>query len=282
MALPFVDRVIQWAVYQLLHPLFVKGYITDTYGCIVGRGTHAAVKRLQYWLRQVDRKPDKYYYLKLDISKYFYRIDHGVLMDILRRKIKDKDLLWLLDIIVNSENHNFGLPPGQNPGEETERLPDKGMPIGNLSSQMFANLYLNELDQYVKRKLSVHYYVRYMDDIIILDSDKTRLHQLKDTIDEFLQTRLKLDLNKKTAIRPISLGIEFCGFKVWPTHIKLRKKTALKMKRNIKRLQRKYRSGDLNYKQVNGSMQSYFGMMQHFNSQNFRNKILEGFVLKRD
>ena len=282
MALPFIDRVVQWAVYQLLNPIFIKGYITDSYACIEGRGTHMAVKRLQYWLRQVDRKPGKYYYLKLDISKYFYRIDHQVLMDILRKKIKDPDLLWLLDIIVNSDTHNFGLLLGENPGEETVRLKDKGMPIGNLTSQMFANLYLNELDQYIKRHLSIPYYVRYMDDVIILDNDKKRLHQLKDTIDRFLQTRLKLDLNNKTAIRPVSLGIEFCGFRIWSTHIKLRKKTALKMKRNIKRLQRKYSQGELNFKQVNNSMQSYFGVMKHFNSQRFRNKILEGFALRRD
>jgi len=82
MALPFIDRVVQWAVYQLLNPIFIKGYITDSYACIEGRGTHMAVKRLQYWLRQVDRKPGKYYYLKLDISKYFYRIDHQVLIDL--------------------------------------------------------------------------------------------------------------------------------------------------------------------------------------------------------
>lgn len=150
MAQPFKDRVVQWAIYQVLNPVFAQGYITDSYACIKERGTHKAVKRLHYWLRQVGKKPEKYYFLKLDISKYFYRIDHDVLMGILKRKIRDDDMIFLLDKIVNSSETNFGLPPGKSPGEvkRSDRVSEKGMPVGNLSSQMFANLYLNELDQF--------------------------------------------------------------------------------------------------------------------------------------
>ena len=275
MAQPFKDRVVQWAIYQVLHPLFVKGYISDSYACIQGRGTHSAVERLHYWLQQVDRREEKYYYLKLDISKYFYRIDHEVLFSILQRRIKDKKMLDLLSIIVNSDETNFGLPPGKAPGEvrKSERVSNKGMPVGNLSSQMFANLYLNELDQYCKRELKIHFYVRYMDDVIILSDSKAQLNEWKREINNFLQTRLRLDLNNKTCIRPITLGIEFCGYKVWPTHIKLRKSTALKMKRRLKRLQGQYTRGEVTDKRAMQTVNSYMGILKHCDSYQLRRKI---------
>ena len=281
MALPFRDRVVQWAIYQVLFPIFVNTFINDSFACIPGRGTHSAVKRLFYWLHQVDRKTEKYYYLKLDISKYFYRIDHAVLLEILDRKIKDKELLQLLEEIINCEDTSFGLPLGVNVEEITERLPDKGMPIGNLTSQMFANLYLNELDQYCKRQLRIHYYIRYMDDVIILADDKKRLHEIKELIDTFLQERLKLNLNKKTAIRPVSLGIEFVGYRLWPTHVKLKKASALKMKRRLKQVQELYNEGKIEFDKVNSTVQSYFGVLKHCNSYKLKNKIFDGFVLHR-
>ena len=224
MALPFRDRIVQWAIYSVLNPIFVKGYITDSHGCVMGRGTLSAVQRLKYWLRKVAKSPNKYYYLKLDISKYFYRIDHAVLLEIIGRKIADPDVMWLLDTIVNSEDKPFGLPVGFAAYETDERLSDVGMPIGNLTSQMFANIYLNEADQYIKRELGVRYYIRYMDDMIILADDKKRLQAIKHDVEAFLDEKLRLSLNKKTAIRPISLGIDFLGYKVWASHTKLRKK----------------------------------------------------------
>ena len=275
MAQPFKDRVVQWAFYQILHPQFVKGYITDSYACIQGRGTHSAVERLHYWLQQVGKKPEKYYYLKLDISKYFYRIDHEVLLSILQKKIKDNRMIDLLKLIIHSDKTNFGLPPGKSPGEvaRRDRVENKGMPVGNLSSQMFANLYLNELDQYCKRVLSIHYYVRYMDDIIILHEDKKQLHEWKAAIDKFLQSRLKLDLNEKTCIRPITLGVEFCGYKVWPTHIKLRKSTALKMKRKLKRVQDQYARGEIRLERAMATVNSYMGILKHCNSYALKKAI---------
>ncbi|MBU3812277.1 MAG: reverse transcriptase/maturase family protein [Candidatus Niameybacter stercoravium] len=281
MALPFYDRVIQWAIYQVINPMFSKGYITDSYACIEGRGAHQAVKRLHYWLRQVDRKDEKWYYLKLDIAKYFYRIDHQALIKILRRKIYDKDLMCLLETIINSETA-FGLELGINDPAESKRVEHCGMPIGNLTSQMFANIYLNELDQYLKRKLSVHYYIRYMDDMILLSNDKKKLHEYKALINEFLQENLKLDLNNKTAIRPISLGIEFVGYKLWPTHVKLRKSTALKMKRRMKQVKKQYERGKISLGKVSGTIASYNGVLKHCNSYNLRTKLLGEFVLHRE
>lgn len=280
MALPFKDRVIQWAIYQVINPIFAKGYITDSYACIEGRGTHQACQRLHYWLQQVGRKPEQWYYLKLDISKYFYRIDHNVLIAILRKKIKDKELMWLLETIINSETA-FGLELGIIDPEDSERIRHCGMPIGNLTSQMFANIYLNEVDKYIKRELSVHYYIRYMDDMILLSNDKKQLHQYKDLINTFLNEELKLNINNKTAIRPITLGVEFVGYKLWNTHVKIRKSTALKMKRRLKQVKKLYAKGEMDFKKVNETVQSYMGLMKHCNSYRLKNKIMEDLVLQR-
>lgn len=280
MALPFRDRVVQWAIYQHLNPIFDKQFIADSYACRKGKGSHAAANRLQYWLRQTDRKPERYYYLKLDISKYFYRVDHAVLLKILRRKIRDKPLLRLLATIINSEDTRFGLPAGVDPDvcPADDWLYDVGMPIGNLTSQLFANLYLNELDQYAKHKLRLHYYIRYMDDVIILHHDKKKLAEIKNNIEEFLLNELHLQLNNKTAIRPTSMGIEFVGFRVWATHKKLKKKTALKIKGRLRYLFRAFRSGEISKEELDRSVASYNGILKHCNSYNFRQGLNQLYV----
>lgn len=142
-------------------------------------------------------------------------------MEILGRHIKDERLMNLIDKIINNPNEPFGLPPGKGPEdvEPEEWLYDVGMPIGNLSSQLFANIVLNELDQHAKHKMKVRYYIRYMDDAILLAQEKETLHKWKEEIQEFLRDRLKLELNRKTAIRPVRMGIEFVGVRVWSTHI---------------------------------------------------------------
>lgn len=131
MSLTFKDRVAQHAIYSQLNPYFEKQFISDSYACRVGRGTHKAVNRLHDWLKQTDRKPQRFYYLKLDIAKYFYRIDHEVLMDILRKKIADEDLLHVLSVIINCEDTNFGLPLGADIGDVAfdELLGEVGLPI---------------------------------------------------------------------------------------------------------------------------------------------------------
>lgn len=284
MALQFKDRVVQWAIYQQIAPIFDKGFIYDSYGCRDFKGTHKAVERLQYWLRKNDRKPKKGYYLKLDISKFFYSVDHGILLDILSKKIADKKTLELLSSIINSEDTDFGLPEGfiaDYIPEETESG-EKGLPIGNLTSQMFANIYMNEVDQFCKQKLKIHNYIRYMDDIIILDDNKKRLNLWKNEIELFVNKRLKLRLNNKTAIRPINMGIEFVGYRIWPTHRKLRKSTVLKMKARFREVQYLYSKGLLDYDEIRSITASYYGLMKHCNSYNLRKKISDTVVFKRD
>jgi retron-type reverse transcriptase len=282
MALSFKDRIVQWAIYRILNPIYDKTFISDSYACRIGKGTHKAADKLQYWLRKADRSPQKWHYLKLDISKYFYRVDHKVLIDILSRKIKDKQLLWLLKTIIESGDMKFGLPLGMEPGECDYRIKDVGMPIGNLTSQLFANVYLNELDQHIKHNLKIKRYIRYMDDIIILHPEKKQLHIWKDEIEKFLNDELKLHLNNKTAIRPITLGITFVGFRMWPTHRKMKKKSAKKMRKRLKYLSKAYKRGEISLEDINATVQSYLGIMKQFDSYNLRKKMFNDFVLIKD
>lgn len=285
MALPFRDRVVQWAVYQVVNPYFVKGYIKDSYACIKGRGTHQAIQRLHYWLRKIGNKnkDEKWYYLKTDITKYFYRVSHRVVLKHVGKKVKDEELMWYFEQTINSNVMPFGLPLGYNADEikTKDRLFDVGMPIGSLISQMLANINLNPLDQYCKRILGIKYYIRYMDDVIILHNNKKELHEWKRLIEKFLNEELELHLNNKTAIRPVSLGIEFVGYRAWNTHIKLRKSTALKMKRRLKNIKKQYENGEIELQDVKATMASYHGLMKHCNSYNLQNKIFESFVLVR-
>ncbi len=281
MALQFKDRVLQWAIYRLLNPLYEKTYIKDSYACIKDRGREKAVKRLQYWLRQTDRKPKQYYYLKLDISKFFYRVDHEILLDILKRRIKDKKIIKLLDNIINSEKRAFGLPLGVDPCEidPREMLFDKGMPIGNLTSQMFANIYMNELDQYLKHELKLKYVIRYMDDCIILHESKEELQQILHKVETFLLEKLRLNLNKKTVIRPTRCNIDFVGYVINKDEIRLRSATVRRMRSRIKYIVKAYERGEMTLKEVNATMQSYFGLMKHCTNEGLKNSIIEGFVL---
>lgn len=294
-AQPFQDRVAQWAFYRVVNPRFTSGYITDTYACIQGRGQFDAVDRLFYWIRQASRKPVMYYYLKLDISKFFYRQDHEVTRNIIGKKINYNAWgMWLVDTFIVGDNTPFGLPPGKGPMEveKKDRLYDKGFAPGALFSQMAGNIVLDRLDQYCKRQLSIHYYIRYMDDIIILSDSKPQLHEWKLTIEKYLNEQLLLHLNEKTCIRPIGQGIEFCGFRVFPNDIFLRKSTALHMKHNLKRVMRKYAEGTMTLERAQQTVNSYQGgLLSHCNSYNLSKTIFgeysdtewtEGwFVLKR-
>lgn len=284
MSIAFEHRIVQWAIYRVINPVLVKGYITDTYGCIPGRGALGAMQRLRDWVTYVSRKEDTWYYLKLDISKYFYRISHRVLKKILAKKIKDERLLGVLYGIIDCKHTPFGLPPGKSPGDVPleERLFDVGMPIGNLLSQMFANIYLDVLDQFCKRVLGIEYYIRYMDDVIILSNSKVQLRYWKDTISSFLETELELQLNQKTCIRPISQGIEFVGYRIWENRVVLRKSTTLRIKRSLKGIRKLYRDYEMTFERATDTFVSYIGMLKHTDSEALINKLYADMVLSHE
>lgn len=274
MSLPFRDRVAQWWAYSLLYPIFDKTFIEDSYACRKGKGQKAAADRLQEMLKQTEVLGGDWHYLKLDIAKYFYRIYHDKLLEIIERKIKDPDMLRLLAEIVKGDGTNcFGLSICDNV-EEAVRLSDRGMPIGNLTSQLLANVYLNELDQFCKKILGTKFYIRYMDDVIILAKNKEELHEIKRRIEKFLEEELQLNLNKKTCIRPVSMGIQFVGLHIWSTHRTVRKSTSLRIKRRLKASAKRYKAGKITYETYNSTLQSYLGMTKHNDCYRFRLHLL--------
>lgn len=284
MSISFEHRVVQWAIYRIINPIFVKGYIADTYGCIPGRGGLGAMLRLRNWVNHVAKKEGDWYYLKLDISKYFYRISHRVLKKIIAKRINDKRLLKILYGVIDCKHTPFGLPPGKSPGEVPleERLFDVGMPIGNLLSQMFANIYLDVLDQYCKRVLGIKYYIRYMDDMIILSNNKAQLRMWKDSIGTFLENELELQLNQKTCIRPVKQGIEFVGYRIWADRVVLRKSTALRIKRSLKGVRKNYKEYRLTLEKATDTFMSYIGMLKHTDSDELIAKLYADMVLSHN
>ena len=286
MALRFRDRIVQWAIYLVFNPYLERRFIHDSYGCRVGKGALAAANRLQYWMRQVNRKPihagRRWYYLKLDISKYFYRVDHEIIMKMFSWMTDDAEFLTLMSRII-SGNAPFGLPPGATISDcpPAMRLYDVGMPIGNLSSQMVANMYLDYLDQFCKHTLKIHYYIRYMDDVVILHNDLREIHRIRDEIGSFVQSNLRLQLNDKTAIRPIVHGIEFVGWRIYATHRKLRKCSIKHMKRSLKRVARLYADGEVDIDYCLSVLNSYFGILSHSDDYAMRKWIADNTVLQR-
>ena len=304
----FIHRVVQWAVYQVINPEFVRGYIEDSYACIKGRGSDAAAQRLFYFMQQAGRKDQRavrdekgrplsrHYVMKLDTSKFFYRIDHQVSLNLIGKKCNyDPWIMWLMDLFVNAPGEKFGFPPGKGVKDVSpdEMLADRGLAVGSLLNQMLANVNQNEVDHYAKRELRIHYYVRYMDDIVILSDSKAQLHEWKEKIERFMQERLKLELNpKKCFIEPISRGIDFCQYRVFPDHIKLKKATALRMKRNLKRIQHLYATGEITLERAQKTVNSYMGLLSHCDSYQLKRAIfgeysesewVEGwFYLQRD
>ena len=198
MALPFYDRVIQHMIVNIIEPLFEKRFIFHSYACRKGRGVHDASNALSKWLYDLQiRQGKKIYAIKADIHHYFQSIDHGILKKEVRRYISDKAALEILDHIIE---HNGIYADGV------------GIPVGNLTSQLFANVYLNILDQYVKHELHARYYIRYMDDFIILSDNPAELHAMLEKIEAFLHDRLRLELNPKTTIIAAKNGVDFVGY----------------------------------------------------------------------
>ena len=274
-------KVIARSIYNVLNPAFSKTFIEDSYSCIKDRGQLAAMQRLSGWIDYVNKSGKKWYYLKLDIEKFFYRIDHDILMDILRKKICDKKLLPVLEHYLCDASMAFGLPLGKtNPMKvpQEEMLWDVGISIGGGLSHLYGNVYLNELDQYCKRELQIHYYIRFMDDIIILSDDKEKLHQYYELMNWFVTSKLRLHFNEKTAIRPVAQGVEFVGYMIKPGNVRLRKSTSLRMKRHLKHTQKLYRDYRISFDKANQTVQSYTAMMKHCNSDALRKKIFDNLV----
>jgi len=263
MSAPFKDRVMHHALCNIIDPIFDKGFIYDSYACRCEKGTHRAVKRLKKFLRCSEYRHT--YILKCDISKYFDSINHKILFRLIKKRINNKDVLTLLSTIINSANTETGV----------------GIPIGNLTSQLFANIYLNELDQFIKHKLRVKHYIRYMDDFVILDVDKKRLAEYRSTIGNFVREKLALTLHPyKSTISPVRLGVDFLGYRIFEHHTKLRKSTVKRFVKRTKLAQKSLENGNLKQEDFDMKLLSWNAYANHAQSWQLRKKIGEELDVK--
>ena len=263
--LSYRDRVVQtWYVENFLKPYFLPQFIDDTYACIEGKGTHKAVEKMQDYLRRANRKYTEVWVLKCDISKFFFNINREILFELIKRKIKDKNFLEFTKKIIFYDEEKVGIP------------------IGNYTSQFFANIYMNELDKYIKETLKIEYMVIYMDDFVLLLKSKKQAKETLNKIETFLTEKLELKLNSKTAYFKESQGINFCGFRIWKTHRLLREQSKKKMKRKLKNFQKLYQKGKIELPYITACINSWKGHSKHCNSYHLVNKMLNEFVLKRN
>lgn len=263
-ALPYRDRIVhQWYIGEFIKPFIVKRFIKDSYACIDNKGTHKAVDNLQIYMQKMQRNFGNYYILKCDISKFFYNIDRKILLNILGSYIKDSKLMNFTSILIGN-------------------LDEIGIPIGNYTSQFFANIYLNELDHYVKDDLKIKYYLRYMDDFVLLVESKEKAKQLLNKIDLFVNDILHLKLNKKTSYFPNKNGVDFCGYKIFETHILLRKRNIKKMKKTISILNKKYVANNLDMNEVIIKLSSFKAHAKHADTYNIREKIYDSLLFKQE
>lgn len=250
------DRVLHNAIYLILYPYFDKLFIYDSYSCRLGKGTHKAILRFHQFSRKSSGNFKRQcWVLQGDIVKFFASIDQEILMQILKTKIIDKKVLNLLHNIIISFESNQGY--------------GKGLPLGNLTSQLFSNIYLNEFDNFVKKDLKQKYYVRYADDFIILADDYEDLVKIKSKIKNFLETKLKL-LVKINNIKTIHSGVDFLGWVHFEKHYTLRTTTKRRMFKNINNL--KY-SSNKTVSQKQSTISSYRGMLKWGNGHKLSQKI---------
>lgn len=237
-ALPYRDRIVhQWYVEEFIKPYIVPRFISTSFACLTDKGTHKAAMQVKRYMQIYLRNIGSFWILKCDIEKFFYSIDPNILFNILKKYISDKDLLVFTHKLIFSSR-------------ESETI---GIPIGNYTSQYFANIYLNELDQFIKRKLKVKYYVRYMDDFILLLKTKEDCIFLKSVISGFLKNKLHLKLNSKSRYYPYKMGVNFCGYRIFPTHSLLRLCSKKKIKQHVKYWNKQYKNNNLD---ITNAMQS--------------------------
>lgn len=251
------DRLLHHALYRKLYPFFNRVFVADSFSCRLGKGTHRAINRFRTFSFKVSKNSTKTcWILKCDIRKFFANIDHGILSEILGQYISDRDILWLLENVIESFS---------------SARPGVGLPLGNLTSQLLVNIYMNEFDQFVKHGLKAKYYIRYADDFVILSRDKNWLEKQISLIKEFLQSRLKLELHPdKVYIKTLNSGVDFLGWVDFPDHRVLRTGTKRRMFKRIKE------NPDTQ------TINSYLGILRHGNAQILQKEVSKRYFLNQD
>lgn len=248
------DRLLHHAIYRQLYPFFDRTFIFDSYSCRLNKGTHKAIVRLnQFFLKASINNTKTCWALKVDIKKFFASIDHEILINILKGYIPDKNTIWLLTKVIDS----FKVKE------------KKGLPLGNLSSQLFANIYLNELDQFIKHTIKAKYYIRYADDFVISSDNSNWIKKISPRIKEFLWLNLNLEIHPdKIYLKTMNSGLDFLGWVNFPGYKVLRQTTK-------KRMFKKLKANDYEKKSLN----SYLGMISHGNTLKIKNQILLNNIL---
>ena len=240
----------------------MKDFIKDSYACIKGRGVHQAINKLHFYMKKIALENLNYYILKCDVSKYFYSVDHELLYGTICKRIKDRDFLRFTRKIIFCNNEK------------------KGIPIGNYTSQYFANIFLNRLDKYIKEELKIRYYVRYMDDFVILLNSKEECKLYREKIEIFLDS-LKLKLNPKTAYFKNEDGVNFCGYKLFNDKILLKNKNKTRLKRWFRKLQKMYSNDEITLEEITRKIPSIRGYLKHCKSYRLYEKMIERFILSK-
>jgi len=255
------DRVLNQATFRILYNIFDKSFIFDSYSSRTGKGTHKTVYRLNDFIK---KESNNYrlnvFALKCDVQKFFDSVSHDILLKLIKNKVSDKNVLWLINGIIKS----------------FKKYSDKGIPLGNVTSQLFANIYLNELDQFIKHKLKVKYYIRYCDDFVILSKDEKYLQDLKEKIDYFLQENLKINLHpKKVTIRKVNQGIDFLGYVSFYHYRVLRTKTKKRAFVKIKIKKNQLDRGSISPYSFKQTLNSYLGILKHCKGFKIKKEILK-------
>ena len=249
---PFRDKVVHHALVAALEPIYERQFIYDSYATRKGKGTHRAIARAQRFLKS---NP---FYLKADIAKYFPSMDHAVLLEILGRKIKDRDVLWLAERII------------RNSGEG-------GLPIGNLTSQFFANVYLDAFDHYIKDRLGRRCYLRYMDDFVVFSNDKSELKRVLAEARRFLKERLALDLKEgQCYINTRMNGLSFLGVRIFPALVRVKSENLRRTMAKLKRSEWQFSKGAISERAYLQSMMSLTGHLASFDTRNLMKNVTKG------
>ncbi len=243
------DRLLHHALYRNLYPFFARAFISDSYSCQLNKGTHRAMDRFRSFERQVSRNHTRTaWVLKCDVRKFFASIDQAVLLGILKQYIPDQDTLWLLSQII---------------GSFSSTKPGLGLPLGNLTSQLLVNIYMNELDQFVKHSLGAKHYIRYADDFVVMSHDRSWLEELLPRIADFLNERLCLELHpNKVSIQALASGVDFLGWVHFSDHRVLRTVAKRRMFRGLGS-----RGGN------SQTVQAYLGLISHGNTKKLEQRV---------
>ena len=277
-AAPFRDRVVHHALCQVIEPIFERRFIHDSYANRVGKGTHRALDRCQEFSRR------HRYVLQGDIVQFFASVDHAILRRCLARHIADASCLWLIDRILESgaDIHAQDYRMFWFPGDDLlAACRPRGLPIGNLTSQFWANVLLNELDQFVKRRLRCHAYLRYVDDFLLFGDVKRQLWVWKEAIERFLGSLRLLLHPTKSVVYPVHTGIPFLGFRIWPTHRRLKRGNVRAFVRRFRRQRLAYQRGELSLEDLGRSLLAWVAHASHGDTYRLRCKLFGAMPLPK-